>query len=259
MPALDDAEPLKPKQLKALVALAAGATDEKAADVAGVSRPTIAKWRRLPAFSAALQDHLRLQRDRIQGILGALVQDSERVIRDAMSATKDDGATDHATRLRAAEASLSNYNRIAQRVEQGAAGAAGPLIVLPPGTQRMALMLDDGGAAAPGADAVIDVKVTSEPGASRADVTEGNAVGGAGVTLRNRLTAGDVRLTSSTASTPASESTPSTPSTCGSTSHQTPAPAAQVSPIALGPDDADDAGDAGDAEPATVPAAAPDH
>lgn len=132
------------RQIRALVALASGATDEAAARVACVSQKTIVRWRRSPEFAQELQGLLVKQRERIEGILGALAAEAETVLRAALSALDDNGRPAHATRLRSAEGILSHYTRISQRIEAAPQAPVGPLIILPPGTQRMALALDAG-------------------------------------------------------------------------------------------------------------------
>ncbi len=134
---------LTARKIRALTALAAGATDLESARIASVSTKTIKSWRREPEFAKELHDLLLIQRERIEGILGRLAGEAEAVLRDALTALGDDGKTHHATRLRAAEAVLNTYVRISQKADHALAPPAGPLIVLPPGTQRMALALDD--------------------------------------------------------------------------------------------------------------------
>ncbi len=134
------------RALRALTALAAGATDAEAARLASVSAKTIVKWRREPEFARELQGLLEIQRERIEGILATLSGECEQVLRDALNATDTETKSPaHAIRLRAAEGILGSYARIARRTEETQTQPTGPLIVLPPGTQRMALALDDGG------------------------------------------------------------------------------------------------------------------
>ncbi len=141
----NDTKRLSARQINALAGLASGLTDARAAELAHTTPSTIAKWRKLPAFVAELDNLLRFQRDRVQGLLGVLAQESETVIRDALGAVGDDGkAPAHGTRLRAAEAALSTYERISKRASEMQAPPLGPLIVLPVGTRRMALAVDTG-------------------------------------------------------------------------------------------------------------------
>lgn len=134
----DDSRRLTPRQLRAIAALAAGGTAADAAKAARCSPATVNVWRRLPAFGAELDRLLTYQRDRVQATLGALFDKARQALEDALQATAD-GQALHPVRLRAVETILSTFERISKRAEALPLGAAGPLIVLPPGTQRMAL------------------------------------------------------------------------------------------------------------------------
>jgi hypothetical protein len=133
---------LTARQLRVLAALAAGLTEERAAALGKCTTAAIHRWRKWPAFAQELDRLLVQQRDRVQAMLGTLAQEAEAILRAAQGATTDDGAPAHNIRLRAAEAVLSNFVRISQRAAEASAPPSGPLIVLPPGTQRMALAVE---------------------------------------------------------------------------------------------------------------------
>jgi hypothetical protein len=141
---------LKPKQIKALAALASGLSDAEAGALCKAAASTVHAWRRLPAFSSELDRLLRIQRDRIQAALGSCAERAVTRLSEALDAVDPEtGMALQGVRLRAAETTLGNFARVSQRqVDAGMTLPAGPLIVLPAGTQRIALVADTG----PGGD-----------------------------------------------------------------------------------------------------------
>jgi hypothetical protein len=137
---------LKPKQIKALAALAAGLSDAEAGALCKAAPSTVHAWRRLPAFSSELDRLLRIQRDRIQAALGSCAERAVTRLSEALDAVDPEtGMALQGVRLRAAETTLGNFARVSQRqVDAGMTLPAGPLIVLPAGTQRIALVADTG-------------------------------------------------------------------------------------------------------------------
>jgi hypothetical protein len=143
---------LKPKQIKALAALASGLSDAEAGALCKAAPSTVHAWRRLPAFSSELDRLLRIQRDRIQAALGSCAERAVTRLSEALDAVDPEtGMALQGVRLRAAETTLGNFARVSQRqVDAGMTLPAGPLIVLPAGTQRIALVADTGPASPAG-------------------------------------------------------------------------------------------------------------
>jgi hypothetical protein len=137
---------LKPKQIKALAALASGLSDAEAGALCKAAASTVHAWRRQPAFSSELDRLLRIQRDRIQAALGSCAERAVTRLSEALDAVDPEtGMALQGVRLRAAETTLGNFARVSQRlVDAGMTLPAGPLIVLPAGTQRIALVADTG-------------------------------------------------------------------------------------------------------------------
>lgn len=124
---------LTPKQMKALVALTAGMTQKKAAELAGVSEATINNWLRLNAFHKEFRKAMERMRYEFEARTISAGLDGVAVIH------KELNHADVEVRLKAGTALANNAVRVGSRYKElevsGALPAAQPLVVFPDGTQ----------------------------------------------------------------------------------------------------------------------------
>lgn len=104
-PGSDD---LQPDQLKAIAALASGASVIDAAAQAGVDRSTLYRWKEIPEFAAELNRTRAEQADAIRGELRALAGTAVKTIRTIL----DDPTTAPGVRLRASLAVLETLKAL---------------------------------------------------------------------------------------------------------------------------------------------------
>ncbi len=101
-------KPLSPKQHRALLALADGATNRQAAQQAGVSERSIQRWRSAPAFAEALRT---AEGDRLSDVarqLTALSLTAAATLAEIL----DDKTLPVSARLRAAQLVLEHGQRL---------------------------------------------------------------------------------------------------------------------------------------------------
>lgn len=101
-------KPLSPKQRRALLALADGATNRQAAQQAGVSERSIQRWRSAPAFAEALRT---AEGDRLSDVarqLTALSLTAAATLAEIL----DDKTLPVSARLRAAQLVLEHGQRL---------------------------------------------------------------------------------------------------------------------------------------------------
>lgn len=75
---------LTPKQDRAVGLLLAGKSGTEAAAEVGVRRETVSRWRKLPAFAAALAEGRAALVEYRREVTAALIDDSLRVVREAV-------------------------------------------------------------------------------------------------------------------------------------------------------------------------------
>lgn len=101
---------LTPKQVALVTALLEGKTLEQAADAAGVASATARRWRRKPAFVAALAE---ARRELISGALDVLSVGARAAAAELLSLLRDRSVSPM-VRLRAAEAVLERLHKWAE-------------------------------------------------------------------------------------------------------------------------------------------------
>jgi hypothetical protein len=138
---LEVAKKLTPKQQKALMALALGQTNEKAAEAAGVSQSAVAAWLKREEFKRELRSAMERIRSMFEGRIMALASNAAAVVQDLMNATtvvNNKVVPDMELRAKGANLALSAAVKIATRYKElqveGYAPPAAPLIVFPSGT-----------------------------------------------------------------------------------------------------------------------------
>jgi len=104
---------LTPPQRKALTALLTSWDTTKAAAVAGVSRDTVYRWMRLPAFREELQTATRAS---LENLSRGLVTLGSRAL-EVLEAALDDPKAKHAEKVRAADIILSKILALRELVD----------------------------------------------------------------------------------------------------------------------------------------------
>jgi hypothetical protein len=135
---------LKPRQMRALIALTTGAEVAEAAVSAKCSAGAIYGWLKDPVFRAEYDRALERQRDITQGFMFRRIQSAGEAIDRGLVATKD-GQPDHGPQLRAAELVVRAVEAFSKRADDAQAPATGPLIILPGGAQPVALLIGGNG------------------------------------------------------------------------------------------------------------------
>jgi hypothetical protein len=125
-------KPLTPKQMKALVALAAGSTHKRAAEIAGVTENTIGNWIKLNTFHREFSKAMERMRYQFEARVIAAGQDAIAVVHKELE------NKDVEIRLKAGTSLANNAVRVGTRYKElevsGALPAPQPMIVFPAGT-----------------------------------------------------------------------------------------------------------------------------
>lgn len=128
---------LDPQQQRALVALLAGASNEEAAQVAGVSVSRVGVWRKAEGFQAELRRTMERIRQECEANLLIRLRKSMKTIDDMQAAVLSDGSPDMEMRAEAAKMILTCGTRMISRYKELHVEGymPPPMFIMPAGTR----------------------------------------------------------------------------------------------------------------------------